>query len=99
MDCQHWLADLELPTAFWVNPKLFDNKKQEAGGGCVVSWRPDGKCRLNIRDGSLIPRDIFKVLLRMDRERSSKSPRFSERKQREVHRMFSNLVLQMSDEQ
>ena len=29
MDYQHWPADLELPTAFLVDPKLFDNKKQE----------------------------------------------------------------------
>ena len=27
MDYQHWLVDLELPTAFWVDPKLCENKK------------------------------------------------------------------------
>ena len=29
MEYQHWLVDLALPTAFWVDPKLFENKKQE----------------------------------------------------------------------
>ena len=34
MDYQHWPADLELPTAFLVDPKLFENKKQVQVGLC-----------------------------------------------------------------
>ena len=43
MDYQHWLVDLdyELPTAFWVDPKLFENKKQEVQVGlcCFLGTR------------------------------------------------------------
>ena len=51
MDYQHWLVDLELPIEFWVDPKLFENKKQEAQVGLCCFLGPDGKCRLNIKDG------------------------------------------------
>ena len=48
MDYQHWLADLELhvPTAFWVDPKPFENKKQgvQLGLCCFLGTR-SGKCR------------------------------------------------------
>ena len=41
MDCQLWLVDFELATAFWVDPKLFENKKQEVQVGlcCFLGTR------------------------------------------------------------
>ena len=43
MDYQHWPADLELPTAFLVDPKLFENKKQEVQVGLCCFLGTSGK--------------------------------------------------------
>lgn len=41
MDCQHWLVDLELPTAFWVDLMHVENKKQDVQVGlcCFLGTR------------------------------------------------------------
>ena len=43
MDYQHWPAEFELPTAFLVDPKLFENKKQEVQVGLCCFLGTSGK--------------------------------------------------------
>ena len=70
MDCQHWPVDLELPTAFWVDPKLDDKKKQKVQvHGAVLG--PDGKCKLNITDGNI---DEGSMLFNLSGAHSSTKP-------------------------